>query len=196
MVQPFLLDKTYLGGLGSSVQEVGTMYGILGVVSLLVGGITGGILLKYYKLKKILFPLALTMHLPNLLFLYLAMAQPSGNATIDLSLLINFIFPDSEIVFSVNPIAQLCIIAEQFGYGLGFSGFMVFLLYISKGKYKTSHYALSTGFMALGMLIPGFFSGLLQEAVGYSVFFLISFLATIPGMILLFYLPDTDKKEE
>lgn len=194
MVQPFLLDGRYVGGLGASVSEVGTMYGIMGVVSLLAGGILGGVLLKYFNLKKILFPLALTMHLPNLLFLYLAVAQPTHTTTIDLSFLINFISPESSISVSINPVAQLCIIAEQFGYGLGFSGFMVYLLYISKGKYKTSHYALSTGFMALGMLVPGFFSGLLQQAVGYPVFFLISFIATIPGMVLLFFLPGTENK--
>jgi PAT family beta-lactamase induction signal transducer AmpG len=78
---------------------------------------------------------------------------------------------------------------EQFGYGLGFTVFTVYLMASADGNYKTSHYAISTGIMALGMMLPGFKSGALQQVVGYKVFFIIVCLMTIPGMLTIPFLP-------
>ena len=165
---PFLLDKRELGGLGLSTSDVGLANGTLGLISLIFGGILGGILIAKYGLRKSIWPLALSVHLPNLFYVYMAYVQPS-----------------KELVY-------LLVALDQLGYGLGFTAFSVYLMYISQGEYKTSHYAISTGFMALGMMFPGLISGYIQQTVGYPIFFVLVFLLTIPGMITLFFIPIKD----
>jgi len=162
---PFLLDKKELGGLGLSTSDVGIAYGTLGVISLIVGGILGGLLVAKYGLKKSIFPMALAIHLPNLFYIYMAYEQ----------------LPKQWVYLLVS--------LDQFGYGLGFTAFSVYLMYISRGEYKTSHFAISTGLMALGMMFPGLISGYIQQAVGYPVFFILVFLLTIPGLLTLFFIP-------
>lgn len=184
MAQPFFLDKPELGGLGLGLSEVGIYYGTVGIISLLIGGIAGGWLVKKYGLKKLVWYLALSMNIPTVLFVYMAAAKPLYLMSIDFSWLFG-----AGSILKFHPIIQLCIIVEQLGYGLGFTAYMVYLLYISKGKFKTSHYAISTGIMAFGMMLPGFISGAIQEQVGYFWFFSISVMMTIPGMITLLFLP-------
>lgn len=164
----FLLDLKEVGGLGLSTSDLSLAYGTLGVISLIVGGIGGGVLVAKYGLRKSIWPLALAVHLPNLFYVYMAYVQPS-----------------KEYVY-------LLVALDQFGYGLGFTAFSVYLMYISRGEYKTSHFAISTGFMALGMMFPGLISGYIQQALGYPVFFILVFLLTIPGMITLFFIPLKD----
>lgn len=168
IASPFLLDKKELGGLGLSTSDVGLAYGTVGVISLICGGILGGILISKYGLKKSIWPMALAVHLPNLFYVYMAYVQPP------------------------NELVYLLVGLDQFGYGLGFTAFSIYLMYISRGEYKTSHFAMSTGFMALGMMFPGLISGYIQQAVGYPAFFIIVFLATLPGMITLFFIPLED----
>ncbi|MBI5324010.1 MAG: MFS transporter [Ignavibacteriae bacterium] len=184
MAQPFFLDKPSEGGLGLGLSEVGIYYGTVGIISLLAGGILGGWLIKKYGLKKLIWYLALSMNIPTVLFVYMAAAKPLYLISIDFSWILG-----ANSVLQFHPIIQLCIIIEQLGYGLGFTAYMVYLLYISKGKFKTSHYAISTGVMAFGMMLPGFISGVVQELVGYFWFFAISVLMTIPGMLTLLFLP-------
>lgn len=161
----FLLDKQEVGGLGLSTSDVGLVYGTFGVISLICGGILGGLVISKYGLKKCLFPMALALNLPDLFYVYLAYTKPS--------------------LTLVYPLVSL----EQFGYGFGFTAFSVYLMYISQGEYKTSHFAISTGIMALGMMLPGIISGYLQKALGYPLFFILVCLLTIPGMIALFFIP-------
>ncbi len=164
----FLLDKIEAGGLGLSTDTVGIVNGTFGVISLIVGGILGGVLTSRYSLRKCLLPMALAMNLPNLFYVYMAYTKPP------LSLV------------------YLLVSLEQFGYGLGFTGFTVYLLYICQGEYKTSHYAISTGFMALGLMLPGAYSGAIQKQLGYPLFFIFGLLLTIPGMISIFFIPLED----
>ncbi|MBH8554484.1 MFS transporter [Nostocaceae cyanobacterium CENA357] len=161
----FLLDKPEVGGIGLTTSEVGLVYGTFGVLSLIFGGILGGLLIAKYGLKKCLLPMALALNLPDLFYVYLAYTKPS--------------------LALVSALVSL----EQFGYGVGFTAFSVYLMYISQGEYKTSHFAISTGIMALGMMIPGLISGYLQQALGYPLFFVLVCLFTIPGMITLFFIP-------
>ncbi|BAY21951.1 major facilitator transporter [Calothrix sp. NIES-2100] len=161
----FLLDKLEKGGLAVSTEQFGLIYGTFGVLSLIIGGILGGMLISRYGLKKCLFPMALALNLPDLFYVYLAYAKPS--------------------LTLVYPLVSL----EQFGYGLGFTAFSVYLMYICQGEYKTSHYAISTGLMALGLMLPGAISGTIQQAVGYPLFFVLVCLLTIPGMITIFFIP-------
>jgi len=161
----FLLDKPEAGGLGLTTSDVGLVYGTFGVISLIAGGILGGLVIAKYGLKRCLFPMALALNLPDLFYVYMAYAKPS--------------------LTLVYPLVSL----EQFGYGFGFTAFSVYLMYISQGEYKTSHFAISTGIMALGMMLPGIVSGYLQPALGYPLFFSLVCLLTIPGMIILFFIP-------
>lgn len=146
----FLIDAAHNGGLGLSPQELAFAQGILGVFGLTLGGILGGMMAAKDGLKKWLWPMVCAITLPDLVYVYLAYALPS-----------NFL------------IINACIFVEQFGYGFGFTAYMLYLIYYSRGAYKTSHYALCTALMALSMMIPGLFSGALQEMVGYRTFFII-----------------------
>lgn len=149
LIQPFLLDPRELGGLGLSTQEVGITYGTYGVLGLTIGGIVGGFVAAKGGLKKWLWPMMLSMILTCLTFVYMAFAMPESLLVI-----------------------HICIVIEQFGYGFGFTAYMLFLMYYSEGEHKTAHYAFCTGIMALGMMIPGMFAGWIQEQIGYQNFFL------------------------
>ncbi len=164
LVTPFLLDKTEAGGLGLSTQDVGIVYGTIGVICLVAGGILGGWLISRFGFRRCVWPMVIAMHLPDLFFVFMAYAQPG----------IGFVYP--------------LVALEQFGYGLGFTVFTVYLMYSVDSRYKTSHYAISTGIMALGMMLPGFASGWIQQQAGYRMFFIIVCLMTIPGMLTIPFL--------
>lgn len=166
---PFLLDETQVGGLGLSTSVVGLTYGTFGSIALIVGGIIGGILIERYGIKKCLLPMALALNLPNIFYVYMAYTQPQ-----------------IQLVY-------LLISVEQFGYGIGTAAYSVYMMYLAKNEYKTSHFAISTGLMALGMMLPGFISGYLQQWMGYQLFFIVVVLLTIPGMVTLFFIPLTDE---
>ena len=148
LCMPFLVHSTAEGGLGLSTETVGIVYGTIGVVALLGGGIVGGLFASKLGLKKSLWWMAAGMTLPCLTFVYLAVAQPTNLVIIT---------------------TALCI--EQFGYGFGFTAYMLYMMYFSEGEFKTSHYAICTAFMALSMMLPGFVAGYIQEAIGYVNFF-------------------------
>lgn len=162
MVTPFLLDARMVGGLGLNTQQVGIVYGTVGVLSLTVGGVVGGIAVSQKGLKYWLWPMALAITLPHLAFLYLSLYQPTD------MLLIN-----------------IAVAIEQFGYGFGFTAYMLYLIYFSDGEHKTAHYAICTGFMALSMMLPGMIAGKLQELLGYSHFFVFVMICAVPTLLLI-----------
>lgn len=149
MMNPFLLDTVEAGGLGLSTEAVGIVYGTIGVAALTVGGILGGIAASRWGLKRSLWPMALSLTLPCLSFVFLAAFQPQNIALI-----------------------SACVALDQFGYGFGFTAYMLYLIYFSEGEFKTAHYSLCTAFMALSMMLPGLVAGYLQEALGYTTFFI------------------------
>ena len=161
MLSPFLIDPVNVGGMGLDTQDVGIIYGTFGVSALTIGGILGGIAISKQGLTKWMLPMILTMHLPIIGFVLLAHFHPSS-------------------VYYIYAV----VIIEQFGYGFGFAAFMMYLIHVAEGESKTAHYALATGFMALGMMLPGMLSGFIQQYLGYGNFFIWVFLATIPGIIL------------
>jgi MFS transporter, PAT family, beta-lactamase induction signal transducer AmpG len=165
MASPFLLDDPEIGGLGLTTSNIGFIYGTAGIIALTLGGITGGILVSRNGLKYWMFPMVAAMNLPNLMYVFLAFAQPQNLWIVTGSVVI-----------------------EQFGYGFGFTAFMLYMIYISEGEHKTAHYALCTGFMALGMMLPGMVSGWIQEMIGYRFFFVWVMACTIPGFIIINYL--------
>ena len=150
MLTPFMLDPTSAGGLGLSTAQSGLVYGTVGVIALTVGGILGGIFAAKVGLRKALWPMALSLALPCAVYLYMAAVQPSQLWVV-----------------------YLCVAFDQFGYGFGFTAYMLYLMHFSNGPYKTSHYAICTAFMALSMMIPGFFAGWLQQGLGYTGFFVL-----------------------
>ena len=146
----FLIDSHGAGGLGLSPQEYGLVQGTVGIIGLTLGGILGGMAAGKDGLKKWLWPMVFAITIPDFVYVYMSYA-----------------LPESLLVINI------CVFFEQFGYGFGFTAYMLYLIYFSQGEYKTSHYALCTALMALSMMIPGLFAGALQEAVGYRSFFII-----------------------
>ena len=162
MTYPFLLDGRELGGLGLSTQNAGIAYGPVGVIALTLGGIVGGIVASRKGLKYWIWPMALAITLPNIAYLLLAIYQPE-----------NFLW------------VNVAVATEQFGYGFGFTAYMLFLIYFSQGEHKTAHYSICTGFMALGMMLPGMVAGWIQEQLGYLNFFIFIIIAIIPTLLLI-----------
>ncbi|MDD4609068.1 MAG: MFS transporter [Bacteroidaceae bacterium] len=148
LINPFLLDSADKGGLGLTTGQVGLVYGTIGVLGLTLGGIIGGIVAAKHGLKRWLWPMAWSISLTCVTFVYLSFVQP-------------------ESLIVIN----LCVFIEQFGYGFGFTAYMLYMIYFSEGEYKTAHYAICTAFMALGMMLPGMMAGWLQELIGYNHFF-------------------------
>ncbi len=165
MASPFLLDAREVGGLGLTTGDVGLIYGTIGILALTLGGILGGFMAARRGLKFWILPMALAMNLPNLVFVYLSYAMPQSFWLISGSVAL-----------------------EQFGYGFGFTAYMLYMIYFSEGKHKTAHFAICTGLMAMGMMIPGMISGWIQEIIGYNSFFIWVVLATIPGFIIIRFL--------
>jgi len=161
LVSPFLLDMREKGGLGLSTSEVGIVYGTVGIIALTAGGLLGGYVISKKGLHRWLWPMVIIMHTPDLMFVYLSQFQPT-----------NFLFINSAVAL------------EQFGYGFGFTAYTMYMIYVSQGEHKTAHYAICTGIMALGMMLPGMISGKIQELIGYQHFFLWVMLSTIPGFIV------------
>jgi PAT family beta-lactamase induction signal transducer AmpG len=162
----FLLDPHDKGGLSLTDEQYGLVYGIVGVTSLLGGGLLGGLLVARRGLKFWLWPMLLAIHLPDAVFILLAYSQPG-----------NFLVIGAGVAI------------EQFGYGFGFAAFMLYMIYIARGPHATAHYAICTGFMAAGMMLPGLWSGRLQQYLGYQHFFVWVILATIPSFLVAAKIP-------
>lgn len=175
MAAPFLLDAGDAGGLALSTSQVGFAYGTVGILMLTVGGIAGGMLAARHGLKFWLLWMAIAINLPNAVYIFLS-----------------FWLPDNFLIVNV------AIGVEQFGYGFGFTAYTLYMIYVSRGQYSTAHFAICTGFMALGMMIPGMFSGWLSEALGYRYFFVWVLVATLPSFVFTILVPlnpDFGKKE-
>ncbi len=175
--QTFLKMDKAQGGLGLTTEEFGTIYGTFGTLGLIIGGILGGVLISRDGLKKWLWPMVIGINLPNALYVYLSYFKPE------------------------NPVLiTTCITIEQLGYGFGFTAFLMYMIYMAKGKYQTAHYAIATGFMALGNILPLQISGFIKEWLGsYPLFFTWTLVATLPAFIVTAFIPlekDFGKKDE
>lgn len=158
MVLPFLLDGRGAGGLGLSNVQVGGVYGTAGVIALTLGGLLGGWAVSRQGLRRWLWPMLLAVHVPNLVFVALAWSQPGSLTAVSIALAL-----------------------EQFGYGFGFTAYMLYMILVAEGPYRTAHYAICTGFMAMGMMLPGMASGWIESRLGYERFFLWVCIATLPS---------------
>jgi PAT family beta-lactamase induction signal transducer AmpG len=167
MASPFLLDTRTTGGLGLTTGQLGLIYGTIGVLMLTIGGILGGLAASRKGLKYWLWPMALGINIPHLVYVYLSYMQPGSLV-----------------------IVGACVAFEQFCYGFAFTAYMLYMLYVceSSGLHKTAHYAICTGFMALGMMIPGMISGWLQECIGYQNFFIWVIICAIPGLLPVLFI--------
>ena len=163
MIYPFLLGARETGGLGMTMQELGVVYGAIGVIFLLLGGIIGGFYISRVGLKKAFWWMALGMTLPCLSFVYLSVFLPTNMVSIAVAIAI-----------------------EQFGYGFGFTAYMMYMMHFSEGDFKTSHYAICTSFMALSMILPGLVAGYIQEAIGYEKFFWMVIACSLATFLVTF----------
>ncbi|MCI9286178.1 MAG: AmpG family muropeptide MFS transporter [Muribaculaceae bacterium] len=168
LINPFLLDPTEAGGLGLSTAEVGIVYGTVGIIGLTLGGIAGGLVAAARGLRYWLRPMAWSMSLTCLTFVYLSFATAPSLLTVN-----------------------ICVFIEQFGYGFGFTAYMLYLIYFSEGEFSTAHYSLCTGFMALGMMLPGMAAGWIQETIGYRNFFIWTMVCCV-ATIAVTYLVKVD----
>ena len=171
---PFLIDPVSEGGLGLTTEQIGFVQGTVGIIGLTLGGILGGIAVSRHGLKRWLWPMVWAISLPDIVYVYLSYVQPTS-------------------LMLVNT----CVFIEQFGYGFGFTAYMLYLIYFADGEHKTAHYAICTAFMALGMMIPGMAAGWLQEVMGYQGFFIwimVCTLATFGVTALLKIDPQFGKK--
>ena len=170
----FLIDAPSNGGIGLSPQEYGLVQGTVGIIGLTLGGILGGMVVGRDGLKRWLWPMVCAITLPDIVYVYMSYALPSSLAVIN-----------------------VCVFFEQFGYGFGFTAYMLYLIYFANGTHKTSHYAICTAFMALGMMLPGMIAGWMQETLGYQLFFIwimVCTLATFGVTALLKIDPEFGKK--
>ena len=165
MASPFLIDPREIGGMGLTTGQVGLVYGTVGVISLTLGGIVGGIAASRNGLKYWIWPMALCITFPHLAYLYLSWFTP-------------------ESMIMVN----IAVGIEQFGYGFGFTAYMLYMIYFADGEHKTAHYAICTGFMALGMMMPGMIAGWLQDLLGYNHFFIWVMICAIPTLLIIPFL--------
>ena len=164
MLTPFLLDPTDAGGLGLTTAQSGLVYGTVGVIALTVGGILGGLFAAQHGLRKSMWPMSMALALPCAAYLILAAVQPSA-------------------LWSI----YLLVALDQFGYGFGFTAYMLYMMQFSEGEFKTSHYAICTAFMALSMMIPGLFAGWMQEALGYVGFFIVVMICCLATVSVTFF---------
>ena len=162
LLSPFLLDARDKGGLGLSTREVGIVYGTVGIIALTVGGLLGGWAISRRGLKAMLWPMILATHVPVAVFLLLALYQPTSLGLIGGALAV-----------------------EQFGYGFGFTAYMLYMMLVADGPHKTAHYAICTGFMALGMMLPGMAAGWIEDQIGYVKFFAWVLACTVPSFVVI-----------
>lgn len=160
IASPFLLEARDAGGIGMNTSVVGIIYGTVGVIALLIGGILGGIAISRGGLKKWIVPMAIAINLPDILYVWLAIARPYN-------------------VWLTGG----CVAIEQLGYGFGFTAFTLYLIYVAQGEHRTAHYAIGTAFMAAGMMFPGMIAGWIQDLIGYTGFFVWVCLSTLPGIL-------------
>jgi PAT family beta-lactamase induction signal transducer AmpG len=170
MASPFMLDPRAEGGLGLTTSDVGLIYGTFGVIALTLGGILGGMAASAKGLKYWLWWMALAINVPHVAYVYMSFAQPESHWVIG-----------------------ACAAIEQFSYGFGFTAYMLYMIYVADGPHKTAHFAIATGFMALGLMLPGMFSGWLQEMIGYKYFFVWVMFCMIPGLLPIFFVRIKDK---
>ena len=157
----FLMDDAINGGLALDKGDIGFIYGVIGVVGLIIGGIAGGICISRKGLKYWLWPMVIAISLPDAVYLYMSMTQTTDLAVIG-----------------------SCIFIEQLGYGFGFTAYTLYMIYFAQGKYPTAHFAISTAFMSLGMMLPGMVSGYIQEWAGYNNFFIWVMICTVVTFIV------------
>ena len=172
----FLIDSGHNGGLGLSPQEYGLVQGTVGAIGVALGGIFGGIAASHGGLRKWLWPMAFAFTLPSLVYVFLSYALPSS-------------------LLAIN----LCVFLEQFGYGFGLTAYMLYLIYFSRGEFRTSHYALASALMSLSMMLLGLFAGALQETMGYRHYFILVILCCAVTYLVTAFLkidPQFGKRED
>lgn len=189
MAAPFMLKPTAEGALGLSTKTQGLIWGTVGAASLVLGGLVGGYIISKRGIKRTIWPMVITMHAPLIGYIWLSFVRPASPLDALMTTTDTTTIAQTIAAIFTDPVS-LVVAVDMFGYGFGFAAFMVLVMYFSQGsRYQTSHYAISTGLMAFGILGAGALSGYLVESVGYGWFFIAATLLTVPGMLTLFFVP-------
>lgn len=186
MVPLFLKAPLAEGGLAMSNEAIGITYGTFGTIAFIVGSILGGYFIAHFGLKKVLFTLVAIFNVPFVIYLLLAIFQPSG------SLMIGGLEFDSLYVIGTG------LVTEYFCYGFGFVGLTMFMMQqVAPGKHSMAHYAFASAIMNLGVMLPGMVSGWICGIVGYEAFFTIALIVAVPAFLLAWIVPfsHSDKDE-
>jgi PAT family beta-lactamase induction signal transducer AmpG len=157
----FLKDTRIAGGFALDNESLALVNALPGLLALTAGGLLGGALVWRYKLRRVLWPLVIIMHTPNLAFLALAHWQPESPVWIGAGIAV-----------------------EKFGYGLGYTVFALVMLRLCDGPRRVAHYSFATGLAYLGNAIPGFWIGPLAGQLGYTGFFGWVMLCALPGLVV------------
>lgn len=167
---PFLDDVVHL-----SKAEYGYMNGMIGVGASFATTLLGGWLISRFGLRRCIWPFVLAQNVLNLLYMAVGLADSPAS--------ISFLALGSVIAI------------EHAGAGLGTAVFMVFLMRACDPAHKAGHMAILTALMSVSFTIAGVLSGYLAEALGFTAYFGLTFLATIPSMLMIPFLPHLDGRE-
>ncbi|MBN1337669.1 MAG: MFS transporter [Deltaproteobacteria bacterium] len=168
-----------LADCGLTRAQYGLTYGTCGVASGIAGGLVGGWLIGRYGLRRTIWPLVLSQNVPNLLYALLTwrLAGAAGETGLEASML----------AWVTGLVA-----VEAFGAGLGTAVFMVFVMRTTRPAYRSAHMAIATGVMNVASALAGVGSGFLAARIGFPAFFGCTFLAAVPGMVCIPFLPLLD----
>ncbi|MBI4819071.1 MAG: MFS transporter [Deltaproteobacteria bacterium] len=172
MVTPFLLRELQV-----SKGQYAWIAGVVGAAGSIGGAMLGGYWIKVKGLKGAVWPLTLLMNLNIWAYVWLAWSKPDASTT--------------------SGIATIAFVHgyEQVAAGLGNASLLMYLLGTCKPEFKAGHYAIGSAIMSLGSTLFGGFGGRIVEAVGYLQLFLIAFVASIPSMALLPFVPMEDRNK-
>jgi PAT family beta-lactamase induction signal transducer AmpG len=179
--ESFLLNMAYpfLRDIGVTRTAYGIAYGTFGIAASIAGGLVGGALIAKWGLRRCLWPFVSSQNVPNLLYMYLALHYAA-------------VFQHPELGSADLRLVTALIVVEAFGAGLGTAAFLVFIMRTTKPSYKAANMAIATGLMSVSATMAGVFSGYLADAAGFTVYFGLTFLATVPSMALIPFLPHLD----
>lgn len=170
MRTPFLLNEVQM-----TEGEFGLLTATIGVAATIVASVVGGLLIAKHGLRRWIWPFVLSQNLLNLLYMVVAFGDPSETSM---------------------AVLAFVIVAENIGSGLGTAVFMVYIMRCAAPSHRASHMAIVTAVMSVGFTAAGVSSGFLADAIGFAPYFGFTFLATLPSMLLIPFIPHLDKRPD
>ena len=158
-----------------TLTEYGYINGNIGWIAAIVATILGGHLINKHGLRRWIWPFVVGQNFLNLLYYWLASLDDPASVGL--------------------PVLATIMTIEHFGAGLGTAVFMVYTLRCCDSRHKAANMAVVTSMMSLGFTLAGAISGDLAAAFGFADYFLMTFVVTIPSMLLLLVVPHLDGRQ-